>query len=188
MDEKTVSGDTFCDVCGAEYFWDEKRTCWKCNRPFCPQCMNDREPFCPECREMVLPEHLEPMKALLGDMPQEQRGWGFEFKWDGVRAITYLNGQRLRIESRLLSNITSRYPEMYRLGRIMGSRTAIFDGEIVALDSDGRPSFHLLQHRMHLGIDQVPKVRRQVPASYYIFDVLFLDGESLIWPIQMIPK
>ena len=67
-----------------------------------------------------------------------------------MRAIGYAEGGRLRLESRNGNNITPRYPELRALGRALGTHEAILDGEVVALDEHGRPSFQRLQRRMHL--------------------------------------
>ena len=86
----------------------------------------------------------------------------------------------MRIESRNLRDITAQYPELRRLNRALSSHRAILDGEIVAFDEDGRPSFARLQQRMHLTSDAVIRRRvRDVPAALMLFDVLWLDGHSL---------
>ena len=66
-------------------------------------------------------------------------GWAYEIKWDGVRAIGYAEGGRLRLESRNGNNITPRYPELRALGRALGTHEAILDGEVVALDEQRPP-------------------------------------------------
>ncbi len=127
----------------------------------------------------TMPEHLPPMLALSGELPAREDAWGFEVKWDGVRALAYWRPGRLRIESRSLSDISSRYPELHALGRQLGTREAILDGEIVAFDENGSPSFELLQHRMHLTSDgAIRRLARETPATYVIFDLLYLDGRS----------
>jgi bifunctional non-homologous end joining protein LigD len=127
-----------------------------------------------------MPEHLKPMLAKTGTLPTGDN-WGYEIKWDGIRALIYSQPGTLRIESRNLRDLTAQYPELRRLGRALGSHEAILDGEIVALDDKGRPSFERLQQRMHLTSDAVIKRRaKDVPASFVVFDVLFLDGELLL--------
>ena len=127
-----------------------------------------------------MPERLKPMLARTGPLPAGDK-WGFEIKWDGIRALVYSQPGSLRIESRNLRDLTAQYPELRRLGRALGSHEAILDGEIVALDAQGRPSFERLQQRMHLTSDAVIKRRaKDVPASLVVFDVLFLDGELLV--------
>src|SRR5437763_11624777 len=99
-----------------------------------------------------MPRHIEPMLAVLSDLPnqREEGGYNFEFKWDGVRALCYYDGSDLCLESRNRLDITIRYPELQALSRVLGRRSAILDGEVVALDSAGRASFPRLQQRMHV--------------------------------------
>src|SRR5581483_4613035 len=101
---------------------------------------------------------IVPMLARAGGLPRDEGRWAFELKWAGVRAIAYSEPGRLRFESRNLNDITPRYPELARLGRALGSHRAILDGEIVALDEQGRPSFSALQPRMH--VTEPSRVRR----------------------------
>src|SRR5216110_2506193 len=81
-----------------------------------------------------MPEHIEPMLAVLSTLPTDQKNYSFEFKWDGVRALTYFDGRSLRMESRNLLDITPRYPEVHALVDGLSGRKIILDGEIVALD------------------------------------------------------
>jgi bifunctional non-homologous end joining protein LigD len=127
-----------------------------------------------------MPERIEPMLARSGPLPDGD-GWGFEVKWDGVRAIAFVQGGRLRLASRKARDVTVRYPELRELGRALGAREAILDGEVVAFDADGRPSFQRLQGRMHLTSEsQVRRLAQSDPVVYVIFDLLFLDGHSLM--------
>ena len=128
-----------------------------------------------------MPEHVVPMMARLGNLPAKDDGWAFEIKWDGVRAIAYSEPGRLRLESRNLNDISAQYPEVRPLNRALSSHTAVLDGEIVAFDADGRPSFERLQQRMHLtGEAQIRRRAQDYPVVYVIFDVLHLDGHDLI--------
>jgi len=128
-----------------------------------------------------MPEHLVPMMAKLGELPANDGGWAYEIKWDGVRAIAYSEPGRLRLESRNLNDITAQYPELRRLNRALSSHTAVLDGEIVAFDGDGRPSFERLQQRMHLtGEAQIRRRAEDYPVVYVIFDLLHLDGHDLM--------
>ena len=131
----------------------------------------DREP---------MPERLVPMLARLGALPTGEQ-WAYEIKWDGIRALAYSEPGRLRLESRNLNEITPRWPEVRALNRALSSHSAVLDGEIVAFDADGRPSFERLQQRMHLSSDSAIRRRAQdLPAVYVIFDLLHLDGHSLM--------
>ena len=120
------------------------------------------------------------MLASIGRMPTDESGWTFEVKWDGVRAVGYVEDGGLKLESRNLRDITPRYPELAGLGEALAGRRAVLDGEVVAFTPEGRPSFGLLQQRMHLASEA--EVRRRiagVPIAYLIFDVLWLDGRDL---------
>jgi bifunctional non-homologous end joining protein LigD len=125
-------------------------------------------------------EGIAPMMATLAKLPREDGGWGYELKWDGVRAISYCDAGHIRIESRNGREITSQYPEIRPIAVELGARQAILDGEVVAFDEDGRPDFQRLQRRMHLA--SAAAVRRRVadtPVTYVLFDLLFLDGRDL---------
>jgi bifunctional non-homologous end joining protein LigD len=127
-----------------------------------------------------MPESLVPMAAKTGPLPTGD-GWAFELKWDGVRALAFCAGGRLRLQSRSERDITAQYPELRGLAEQLGAREAVLDGEIVAFDESGRPSFALLQRRMHVGNPrQVQRLSRDVPVVYVAFDVLWLDGRSLM--------
>ena len=131
----------------------------------------DREP---------MPERIQPMKATLAKLPAGEEGWGFEIKWDGVRAIAYCEPGRVRLESRNLRDVSSQYPEVGAIARALGSRRAVLDGELVAFDEDGRPSFQRLQRRMHVASEsEVRRRRAQTPVTYVVFDLLYLDGRPL---------
>ena len=128
-----------------------------------------------------MPENVVPMMAKLGALPGKDSGWAYEIKWDGVRAIAYSEPGRLRLESRNLNDITAQYPEVRPLNRALSSHTAVLDGEIVAFDAEGRPSFERLQQRMHLtGESQIRRRAQDHPVVYVIFDLLYLDGRSLM--------
>jgi bifunctional non-homologous end joining protein LigD len=128
-----------------------------------------------------MPEGLRPMAATLSTLPHDDENWGYEIKWDGIRAIAYCEAGRLRLESRTLRDITATYPELRAVAAELGSTDAVLDGEVVAFDDAGRPSFERLQSRMNLASESA--VRRRMgdcPVTYTIFDVLYLDGRMLI--------
>ena len=128
-----------------------------------------------------MPEHVSPMLARLGRLPRNEAGWGFEVKWDGVRAIAFCEPGRVRLQSRNLKDITSRYPEVRGLREALGAQPAVLDGEIVAFDEEGRPSFERLQQRMHVASEaRVRRLAASLPVVYVVFDLLYLDGEDLM--------
>jgi bifunctional non-homologous end joining protein LigD len=128
-----------------------------------------------------MPERLTPMLAGAGELPRDESQWSFEVKWDGVRAIAYVKPGRLRLESRNLNDITEAYPEVRGILRDLGMRDAVLDGEIVAFDDAGRPSFERLQQRMHVtSPSSIRRLSKSTPVVYAIFDLLYLDGHSLM--------
>ena len=127
-----------------------------------------------------MPESVRPMLATLGKLPPEDGRWAYEVKWDGIRAIGFAEGGRLRLCSRNGNDVTRRYPELRDLGRALGAREAVLDGEIVAFNEEGRPSFQRLQRRMHVGSEHaVRRLAASDPVVYVVFDLLFLEGHSL---------
>jgi bifunctional non-homologous end joining protein LigD len=128
-----------------------------------------------------MPEKIVPMMARTGTLPRDDENWAFEVKWDGVRAVCHSEPGRMRLHSRNLLDITPRYPEVGRLNRALSHHRAILDGEIVALDAEGKPSFGALQRRMHVGSEStVRRLAKEAPVTYIIFDLLWLDGHSLM--------
>jgi bifunctional non-homologous end joining protein LigD len=130
-----------------------------------------------------LPKLIRPMLATLGTLPgrAEDDRWGYEMKWDGVRAVVYVEGGRIRTMTRNDRDVTGTYLELRALGEAMGATQAVLDGEIVTFDDEGRPSFGRLQQRMHVtNAGQVRRLVDTVPVVYLIFDLLHLDGRSLL--------
>jgi bifunctional non-homologous end joining protein LigD len=123
-----------------------------------------------------------PMLASAGQLPppEEDRLWGYEFKWDGVRAVAAVRDGALALTSRKGTDITVRYPEIGRLPDALTGHDAVMDGEIVAMDAAGRPDFGALQNRMHRTGPDVPKLAAAAPVTYLVFDLLSLDGEDLL--------
>ncbi|MCM3696300.1 ATP-dependent DNA ligase [Microbacterium oleivorans] len=122
-----------------------------------------------------------PMLATSSTPPLARRAaerWGawVEFKWDGVRALGLWDGQQLRLRARSGTDITARYPELTAAPGL-GPAPCVVDGEIVALDERGRPSFSLLQHRMHLTkAAEIERESRRIPVQFMLFDLLEIDG------------
>ncbi|HEV3093103.1 MAG TPA: non-homologous end-joining DNA ligase [Solirubrobacteraceae bacterium] len=136
-------------------------------------------PVDPSAQEM--PEFVQPMLARVSRLPAEDSSWAFEVKWDGVRAVACSQPGRIHLWSRNRNEVTAAYPELRALNRALGSHSAILDGEIVAFDSDGRPSFELLQTRMHVRGDAVVRrLAKATPVTYVLFDLVWLDGHSLM--------
>jgi len=129
-----------------------------------------------------MPDKITPMLAKLATkLPAPDDAWGFEFKWDGIRALAFVDGGRVRLQSRTGEDITPRYPEIHPMGRALGSAEVILDGEIVALDDKGRPSFEEIQQRMGLtDPNEVRRKMKEVPVTYMVFDLLWQDGHSVM--------
>src|SRR5437899_2218487 len=128
-----------------------------------------------------MPRRVVPMLATTANMPSRQSAYTFEVKWDGVRGISYIKDGRWHLESRNLRDITPRYPELEGLPAALDGHGAVLDGEVVAFDDNGKPSFGRLQHRMHVA--SAIEVRRrmgEIAIAYLIFDVLWLDGRLLV--------
>jgi bifunctional non-homologous end joining protein LigD len=128
-----------------------------------------------------LPDRLEPMLAHSGELPRDEQSWGFEVKWDGIRTVLFSDHGHMHLQGRNFSDFTPRYPEVRELSRRLGAQRLILDGEIVAFDEQGRPSFERLQSRMHLASDAAVKRRmRDTPVTYVAFDLLYLNGHSTL--------
>src|SRR2546430_136505 len=120
-----------------------------------------------------MPERIVPMLARLGQPPADEQRWSFEVKWDGIRAIAYVQPGRLRLESRNLREITDGYPEVRGLIGDVGMHEVVFDGELVAFDEAGRPSFGRLQQRMNVSSPAaIRRLSQSIPVVYAIFDLL----------------
>ncbi len=122
------------------------------------------------------------MLAVAGQLPAaSDAGWGYEMKWDGLRAIAFVRDGRLRLASRTGRDISHAYPELHALPDAVADRQAIFDGEIVAFGGGQWPEFEALQQRMNIGsAAQARMLAAQVPVSYIVFDVPWLDGRPLL--------
>jgi bifunctional non-homologous end joining protein LigD len=117
------------------------------------------------------PSFIPPMMAKLTSKLPEGDQWTYEVKWDGYRALLLKSGDRVRLLSRKDNDLTATYPTIESAGRKLRADTAMLDGEIVALDAKGKPSFQALQHR---------SAHRNYAIVFYAFDLLHVDGEALL--------
>ena len=126
-------------------------------------------------------EKIVPMLASAADEPFDSPEFTYEPKWDGVRTIAFVDGGEVRLQTRNLLDCTKQYPEATLAAEALtGAYQAILDGEIVALDEKGVPSFQRLQPRMHVSDEStVRKLRKSTPVIYQVFDILYADGEDL---------
>lgn len=129
-----------------------------------------------------MPPAVAPMLASPGELPATDAAWAFEPKWDGIRAVTRLDGAgALAASSRNSQDLSRMFPELEVLTTLLRRRPVALDGELVALDDAGVPRFGLLQARLNLtSASIVARRASEVPATYIVFDVLHLDGSSLL--------
>ena len=124
-----------------------------------------------------MPTTIHPMLAESVEQPFDDKDWLFEIKWDGYRAIAFIDNGKLRLVSRNQNELTERYPELKDMAGSINAKTAILDGEVVALDVDGRASFSLMQQRTGFRPGgHRAAAKADVPVLYYAFDLLYLDG------------
>jgi len=122
------------------------------------------------------------MLATPWPIPFVDEGWRFELKWDGIRALLIADGDSVRLVSRRGNDITAVYPEL--VGSTLTDST-VLDGEIIALDESGRPSFQRLQGRMNLSTSAlVAAARSSNPVTYVVFDVLYHHSALIAEPWQ----
>ena len=125
----------------------------------------------------AMPTAIHPMLAESIEKPFDDKDWLFEIKWDGYRAIAFVEGGKVRLVSRNQNELTGRYPELKDMPDFIKAKTAILDGEVVALDADGRASFSLMQQRTGFRPGgKKAAAKADVPVLYYAFDLIYLDG------------
>lgn len=130
--------------------------------------------------EALPPKDLRPMLAASAyDLPADDGSHAFEMKWDGVRAIATVADDALLLQSRNGADISNRYPELAGMVPALSPHRGVLDGEVVALDGAGRPSFERLQRRMHVD-NPPPALVGEVPVAFMAFDLLWLDGTLLL--------
>lgn len=125
---------------------------------------------------------IMPMLASPVEKPFNNKGWVFEIKWDGVRAILFKHKKDIKIQSRNGNDITQKYPEIVNeiKNSLKDCESAIVDGEIVVLNENGVPDFHAHQHRMNVqNSREIMALSVETPATYYLFDILHKDGKDL---------
>jgi bifunctional non-homologous end joining protein LigD len=118
------------------------------------------------------PRFIEPMKAKLVEKAPTSGDWIYELKFDGIRLMAVKDGGNVALLSRNQNDLSSRFPEIVRAVEDLPARACVLDGEVVAVDAEGRSSFQLLQAREMEG--------RKSPIYFYVFDLLQLDGKSLV--------
>jgi len=131
----------------------------------------------PRARRVAMPASIEPMQATLTAGPFANDDWSFEPKLDGVRAIARVEHGVVSLTSRRGNDMTATYPAVATAVRRQPANTMILDGEIVAFDANGVPSFERLQSRINLtNPTDIKQAERDIPVVFYVFDLLYLDG------------
>ena len=142
----------------------------------------------PGARAMPMPGFIEPMKATLSDRPFSDPAWLFELKWDGYRVHAHVRDGRVLLYTRRGQNAATYFPELAGAPTWLGAREAILDGEVVALNAAGEPSFGLLQ-AWQSGAGARRTIAKSAGAGeseppatlvYEVFDIVYLDGYSLV--------
>ncbi len=129
-------------------------------------------------QKAAMPKEIAVNLARLAEKPFSNPDWVFEIKWDGVRTVAFVENGRVTLQARSGRNVTREYPEFHELPRQVRAGSAILDGEIVALDPDGRSNFQKLQDR--IGVENPSaKLLEATPTVYYAFDLLYCDGYDL---------
>jgi DNA ligase D-like protein (predicted ligase)/DNA ligase D-like protein (predicted 3'-phosphoesterase) len=130
--------------------------------------------------EIAPPPPMKPMMAEGGHKAFDDPGWIFEPKLDGVRTLAYVTTDGTTLYSRTGRDQTAQYPELANLAKFTNAMYAVLDGEIVALDESGQPSFERLQSRINLtSATEVERAKINCPVSMYVFDVLWIDDRDL---------
>src|SRR5260221_621224 len=142
------------------------------------KCANAQARICSAAHKSRMPAVIHPMLATLVDDPFSNPEWIFETKWDGFRSICFVKQGKSRFVSRNQIDMTPQYPELASVAKQIGAKEAILDGEIVALDKDGRPRFQLLQPRVGRK-SGLGALRGHGHIVYYVFDLLYVDGQDI---------
>ncbi len=128
-----------------------------------------------------LRDPVEPMLARLAEKPPVSEDYVFEVKWDGLRALVSVDEGVVRIRGRNGMDMTKQFPELLIPDEAFRATSALFDGEIVCLEADGKPNFHNVIHRLQQKTEGgIERARAKQPAVCYLFDCLYLDGRPIV--------
>lgn len=127
-----------------------------------------------------MPAEIEPMKAQIAGRVPRGDEWLFEVKWDGVRAIAFIENEEVRLQSRTGHRCERQYPELSTIHHQLVGAQVVLDGEIAVLDPKGVSQFHLIQPRIaNSDPNSIAHLSRSTPVVYFVFDLLYLDGYDL---------
>ena len=172
---KTSSKDTAHKVAAAKDFAPKSRS-----KKFPANSASSTVKALAGAEQRPMPTVIHPMLASSVAKAFDDPDWLFEIKWDGYRAVAFIEDGRVRLVSRNQNDLTAQFSELGSLPQFVNAQRAILDGEIVALDEEGRPSFSLMQQRTGFQPGKRRLARREgVPVIYYAFDLLYLDGLDL---------
>jgi bifunctional non-homologous end joining protein LigD len=130
------------------------------------------------CGEGKAVEPVTPMEPKLSTRIPFGEEWIGQVKWDGVRVLTYCDGTTVRLFNRRRHERTRQYPELTGIKSYCTATSVILDGEVIALGSDGKPSFHRVMKRDGISrLERVKQLQRTIPVIYMIFDVLYFNGD-----------
>jgi DNA ligase D-like protein (predicted ligase)/DNA ligase D-like protein (predicted polymerase)/DNA ligase D-like protein (predicted 3'-phosphoesterase) len=128
-----------------------------------------------------LRERIQPMLARTSEQPPQSPDYVFELKWDGLRALVVLDEGEMRIYGRNRMDFTKQFPELLVPEQAFRATSAVFDGEIVCLEANGKPHFRNVIHRMQQNSEgSIERARAKHPAVCYLFDCLYLDGRPIV--------
>jgi bifunctional non-homologous end joining protein LigD len=130
-------------------------------------------------RKAAVPASLDAMLATAVTKPPAGAHWVYEIKWDGVRALCLIRDGKLQIETRRGNRCERQYPEFANLPEHVNAKTAWLDGEICALDENGRGRFELIQPRIGANPNNIPSLMESTPVTLFLFDILYMDGYDL---------
>jgi len=120
-------------------------------------------------------EKISPMEPQSrANLKEGDEDYSFQVKWDGIRILAFVDGEKLRLQGRSLINKTSNYPELAVLPELVKGKRIILDGEIIALQ-ENRPSFYAVMQRERTGSAGISRIRSLIPVFYMVFDLLFFD-------------
>ena len=125
----------------------------------------------PGARKAAMPHFVPPQLATLVDAPPQGDEWLHELKFDGYRLLCHLNGKQVRLWTRNENDWTSKFPSVAKAVKALSLKSAILDGEIVALDPSGRASFQRLQQSINKGAS--------AGLVFHVFDLIYIEGFSL---------
>ena len=134
----------------------------------------------------MLPKFIKPMLAAKTEAPFDSEQCSFEIKWDGIRCLAFIEGELVRLQSRHATEMTSHFPELACLNQLPPG--TVLDGELVVFEC-GKPSLQKIQQRalLHNRV-RLQLLRRAMPVTYMVFDLLYSKAKPLIWEPLMVRR